>query len=165
MFVFQDDTTDSNGETNMHRGGKSHMYSKQPIRILIVEDDAITAAAIERSLRDMDYDVTGTADSGSEAIAMAIDTEPDLVLMDIRLKGPMDGISATQRIWTLLQIPVVYLTAHSDRETLKRALHSKAHGFITKPYHAGELNLAIQQAVERAPRRCLGANRLAADHR
>jgi CheY-like chemotaxis protein len=95
------------------------------------------------------YDVAGIAASAEEAVGKAADTRPDVVLMDIKLKGLMDGISAAQRIQALLDIPVIYLTAHSDAETLKRVLHSKAYGYITKPFTTKHLHSAIQQALER----------------
>jgi CheY-like chemotaxis protein len=124
------------------------MSPKQPIKILIVEDDIITATAIEHSLNKAGYQVTGITVSAEEAIERAGATKPDLVLMDIRLKGPMDGITAAQRIQALMNIPVIYLTAHSDPETLKRVLHSKAYGYITKPFTTEHLRDTIQQALE-----------------
>lgn len=124
------------------------MYLKRPTRILIVEDEVITATAIERSLKKLGHEVTGIAISAEEAVDKATATDPDLVLMDVRLKGAMDGISAAQRIQAILDIPVVYLTAHSDPETLKRVLHSKAYGYITKPFTEEHLRDAIQQALQ-----------------
>ena len=124
------------------------MSPKQPTKILIVEDDIITATAVERNLHKGGYQVTGITASAEEAIELAVATEPDLVLMDIRLKGSMDGITAAQRIHALLNIPVIYLTAHSDPETLKRVLHSKAYGYITKPFTSEHLHDTIQQALE-----------------
>jgi DNA-binding NarL/FixJ family response regulator len=69
--------------------------------------------------------------------------------MDIKLKGPMDGVSTAQRIQALFDIPVVYLTAHSDPETLKRVLHSNPYGYIVKPFASNELHQAIEHALER----------------
>jgi CheY-like chemotaxis protein len=92
--------------------------------------------------------VTGIAVTAEEAIDKAVATKPNLVLMDIRLKGITDGISAAQRIQALLNIPVIYLTAHSDPETLKRVLHSKAYGYITKPFTTEQLHDTIRQALE-----------------
>lgn len=124
------------------------MSPRQPSKILIVEDDIITATAIEQSLKKAGYQVTGIVVSAEEAIERAGATKPDLVLMDIRLKGETDGISAAQRIQALLDIPVTYLTAHSDPETLKRVLHSKAYGYITKPFTSEHLHETIEQALE-----------------
>jgi DNA-binding NtrC family response regulator len=124
------------------------MSPKQPTKILIVEDDIITATAIEKSLKKAGYQVAGIMVSAEEATKSASATKPDLVLMDIRLKGSMDGITAAQRIQALLGIPVIYLTAHSDPETLKRVLHSKAYGYITKPFTSEHLHETIEQAME-----------------
>lgn len=124
------------------------MCPKPPTKILIVEDEVITATAIERDLEKVGYQVTGIAVTAEEAIDKAVATKPNLVLMDIRLKGVTDGISAAQRIQARLNIPVIYLTAHSDAETLKRVLHSKAYGYITKPFTAEQLHDTIRQALE-----------------
>jgi CheY-like chemotaxis protein len=124
------------------------MLPKPPTRILIVEDEVITATAIKQSLKKLGYEVAGIAVSAEEAVNKASATRPNLVLMDIRLKGAVDGISTAQRIQALLDIPVVYLTAHSDPGTLKRVLHSKAYGYITKPFAEEHLRDAIQQALQ-----------------
>jgi CheY-like chemotaxis protein len=124
------------------------MLPKPITRILIVEDEIITATAIKRSLTKLGYEVTGIAVSAEEAVNNATATRPNLVLMDIRLKGAVDGIFTAQRIQALLDIPVVYLTAHSDPGTLKRVLHSKAYGYITKPFVEEHLHEAIQQALQ-----------------
>ena len=92
-------------------------------KVLIVEDEVLTARAIARGLTDLGYAVIGFARSGEEAIDMATQAQPDVILMDITLKGIMDGVSATHRIQTSLDIPVIYLTASSDAATVKRALH------------------------------------------
>jgi DNA-binding NarL/FixJ family response regulator len=123
------------------------MDSKGPTRILVVEDEIIIAKAIKTSLKNLGYDVIGSTSSGREAIEKAIQSRPDLVLMDIKLKGFVDGVLATQRIQTHLDIPVVYLTAHSDEETLKRVLHSKPYGYITKPFIEDKLHAAIEKAL------------------
>ena len=125
------------------------MGVKQPVRVLIVEDEILTARAIAGDLTDLGYAVIGFARSGQEAIEMATHARPDVILMDIKLKGPMDGVSATHRIQTSLDIPVIYLTASSDTETVKRALYSSAYGYITKPYREKDLHDAIKNALDR----------------
>lgn len=124
------------------------MYPKQPIRILIVEDEIITAMSIKQNLEKSGCEVTGIAASAKEAVAKTTDTKPDLVLMDIRLKGGIDGIATARQIQLTEDIPVIYLTAHSDPETLKRALHSKPYGYITKPFTTKQLHDTILQALE-----------------
>jgi CheY-like chemotaxis protein len=123
------------------------METGRPIKILVVEDEAITAKALEHSLKDVGYDVVGIASSGEEAIRQAARTQPDLVLMDIMLRGLIDGVSATQRIQTRFDIPVIYLTALSDNETVKRVMHSNPYGYIVKPFTEEEVYEAIEKAL------------------
>jgi CheY-like chemotaxis protein len=125
------------------------MSAKQLVKVLVVEDEVVTARAIVRSLEALGYDVIGIADSGEKAIEMAVNTQPDVMLMDIRLKGLVDGVLATRRIQTHLDIPVIYLTALSDEQTLKRVLHSKSYGYIVKPYRDEDLHRAIGNALSR----------------
>jgi CheY-like chemotaxis protein len=133
------------------------MDAEQPIRILIVEDESITAMDIANTLRGWGWDVVGTAATGGDAIEQAFSLRPDVVLMDIRLKGIIDGVSAAQRIQTRLNIPVIYLTAHSDDDTVKRALYSGAYGYIVKPVKDQELRETILRALGRhGTRRCRG---------
>jgi CheY-like chemotaxis protein len=123
------------------------MSTKYWSRILIVEDEGITAQALREALEEMNCEVVDVVTSGWESVEKARELEPDLVLMDIQLKGGMDGISATQRIQTQLNIPVVYLTAFSDSDTLKRVLHSGAYGYVVKPFDPDELQSVISQAI------------------
>lgn len=125
------------------------MGVKQLVRVLIVEDEVLTARAIAKDLTDLGYAVIGFARSGEEAIDMASQAHPDVVLMDITLKGAMDGVSATHRIQTSLDIPVIYLTASSDAETVKRALYSSPYGYIVKPFREKDLHDAIRDALGR----------------
>src|SRR5687767_9404080 len=108
-------------------------------RILIVEDENIVALDIENALRDFRYDVLPVASSGEEAVRLAQERKPDLVLMDIRLRGRMDGIEAARLIHDRLDIPVIFLTAHTDEGTLQRAKSSEAFGYIVKPFEKQEL--------------------------
>src|SRR4051812_41419902 len=90
-------------------------------RILIVEDERITAEHLHDVLMDLGYEVTGLVSSGAEAIAKVQELQPDLALMDIRIQGPMDGTETARILRERFDVPVVYLTAHADRETLNRA--------------------------------------------
>lgn len=118
-------------------------------KILIVEDEMITAKDLEHSLTNLGCQVVGIASSGEEAIAKAGLTQPDLILMDIVLAGPMDGVSATQRIQSQFDVPVIYVTAYSDAQTVKRAMHSRPYGYVVKPFKEEQLRDAIGAALER----------------
>ncbi|MBI4682595.1 MAG: response regulator [Nitrospirae bacterium] len=107
-------------------------------RIMVVEDEGITAMRIKRSLEDMGYTVSSTVFSGEEAVEKAEQEKPDLVLMDIVLRGKMDGIEAARQIHSNFNIPVVYLTAHSDDKMLKRIKKTEPLGYIIKPFDERE---------------------------
>lgn len=116
-------------------------------KILVVEDESIVAMDIKHRLESMGYTVPGITSSGEEAVEKAAETNPDLVLMDIVLKGEIDGIEAAQQIKDSLDIPVVYLTAYSDDKTLKRAKITGPFGYIIKPFEDRELHSAIEVAL------------------
>lgn len=122
------------------------MASKQ-VRILVVEDETIVALDLKNSLKMLGYDVVGTACSGEEAIAKADQTRPDLVLMDIILKGKMDGVQAADSIRATLNIPVIFLTACADERTLQRAKVTEAFGYLLKPFEERELHGHIEIAL------------------
>jgi diguanylate cyclase (GGDEF)-like protein/PAS domain S-box-containing protein len=122
------------------------MTSKQ-VRILVVEDETIVALDLKNSLKVLGYDVVGTACSGEEAIAKADQTRPDLVLMDIILKGNMDGVQAADSIRSTLNIPVIFLTACADERTLQRAKVTEAFGYLLKPFEERELHGHIEIAL------------------
>lgn len=119
------------------------------IKILVVEDEVITSEVIAEQLEVLGYTVTDTAASGNAAIASVAKTQPDLVLMDINLKGDIDGITTATRIWEQFKIPVVYLTAHSDEATLQRAKITEAFGYILKPFNERDLRIAIEMALSK----------------
>ncbi|MDK2947151.1 Response regulator receiver domain-containing protein [Methanolobus vulcani] len=116
-------------------------------KILVVEDENIVALELKKRLKKLGYQVPSVAASGIEAINKAEGFLPDLVIMDIRLKGDMDGIQTAQIIHERFNIPVIYLTAHSDDETLKRAKKTEPYGYILKPFEEDELRTAIEIAV------------------
>lgn len=117
------------------------------VKILVVEDESIVAMDIKHRAEGLGYSVTGITPSGEGAIQKASETRPDLVLMDIVLKGDMDGVEAAQRIRDSLDIPVVYLTAYSDEKTLKRAKVTEPFGYIIKPFEDRELHSAVEVAL------------------
>lgn len=115
--------------------------------ILVVEDERMVALDIERLVRGMGYEVIGISDSGEEAVEMARALRPGLVLMDIRLKGAMDGIEAAAVIQKIHDTPVIYLTAYADDTTLERARLTGPFGYLIKPFEDRELRLTIEMAL------------------
>ena len=119
-------------------------------QILIVEDDRIVAEGIKDSLEKLGYVVAGIASSGERALTMAQDKKPDLMLMDIVLKGEMDGIEAAENIRSRFGIPVVFLTAYADEEKLERAKITEPFGYLIKPFQNRELKVTIEMALYKA---------------
>ncbi len=117
------------------------------VRVLVVEDEVIVARTIASQLNQLGYIVTGTASSGKVAIAKALETQPEIVLMDIILKGEMDGIAAASYIREQLEIPVIFLTAYGDTNTLERAKVTQPFGYIVKPFTIKDLQIAIEIAL------------------
>jgi len=118
-----------------------------PVRILIVEDEVITALDIQRELVALGHEVVATADNTSDAIKAVETHRPDLVLMDIHLSGGSDGITAASAIRGEANVPVVFLTAHSDQATLQRALAASPFGYILKPFQMREVEISIEMAL------------------
>jgi two-component system, cell cycle sensor histidine kinase and response regulator CckA len=123
--------------------------SAAPTRVLVVEDEAIVAMDLEQQLTASGYEVVGLLDTGEQAVAQAAELRPDVVLMDIRLRGKMDGIEAAARIRAEADLPVVYLTAHSDEETFGRARSTDPMAYVLKPFDARSLRAAIELGLYR----------------
>jgi len=119
-------------------------------QILVVEDEVITAMDIQQRLKHLGYRVPETAYSGEEAIRKVKEKRPDLVLMDINMKGGMDGIEAASKIHSFSDIPIIYLTAYSDDETLQRAKITEPYAYMVKPFKDRELQLNIEIAFYRS---------------
>ncbi|MFZ2955951.1 MAG: response regulator [Candidatus Ozemobacteraceae bacterium] len=115
--------------------------------ILLVEDEALTAMYLQTSLISLGYDVPAIASKGEDAIRLTAELHPDLVLMDITLSGSMNGIQAAAAIRKASGTPVVFLTAHSDDETLRHAKLSQPFGFLPKPCNMGALKTTIEMAL------------------
>ena len=132
--------------------------------ILIVEDDFIVGKVIEKNLLDLGYTVSGLVATGRDALTKVASERPDLVLMDIRLQGDMDGIEASGKILAVFNIPVVFLTAFSDKQTFDRALSTAPYGYIIKPFSASTLSATIKVALNKkdhpAQLYCRADNRL-----
>ena len=118
-------------------------------RILVVEDEAIVRKDIQSTLEKLGHSVVGTAAEGSTAIEVADRERPDLVLMDIMLKGDMSGIEAAMIIHGAYGIPVIFLTAYSDESTLSRARVAEPYGYIVKPFKAIDVQTTVEMALHR----------------
>ncbi|MDO5835614.1 MAG: response regulator [Methanobacterium sp.] len=127
------------------------------VNILIVEDERITAEDIKKALNSVGFNVPAIVTSGEDAIKACEELEPDLVLMDIKLEGEMDGIQAAEKIRSKMGIPIIYLTAYSDEKTVQRAkvtepsgfILKQPYGFLRKPFEESELNTAIEITLYR----------------
>ena len=115
--------------------------------ILIVEDEAIIAADLAGKLHFLGYEVVGIEATGEKAVELAMSLRPQVVLLDIWLKGEMDGIETARKIRRQLDIPVIYLTAHTDPATLERAKLTDPYGFILKPFEEREISTTIEMAL------------------
>ena len=115
-------------------------------KILIVEDENIVAMDIRKMLLESGYEITSMISSGEEAIINVRENKPDLILMDIVLKGKMTGIDASRIISQYFDIPIIYLTALSSDDSLLEARSRESYGFLFKPFSANELNIAIEMA-------------------
>jgi DNA-binding response OmpR family regulator len=119
------------------------------LRVLIVEDETLIAEELRERLSQFGYSVIAAVDTADEGIAIATRERPDLVLMDIRLKGEKDGVQAAQEIRQQVDIPIVYVTAYSDRLTVDRARQTEYDAYILKPFHRRELQSTIEVAMQR----------------
>ncbi|NJK57274.1 MAG: IS200/IS605 family element transposase accessory protein TnpB [Pleurocapsa sp. SU_5_0] len=117
------------------------------IHILIVEDELILAKNLARKLKRCGYQIVGIVDSGIKAIAKVAETQPDLILMDIVLKGDLNGIATSQKIQADRQIPIIYLSSYSDRNTLKQARETHPQGYILKPYNIEDVKATIESTL------------------
>ena len=118
-------------------------------RILIVEDEAITVSALKRELASLGYQVAATASTTDEALNAVELHKPDLVLMDITLAGNLNGIVGAVAIRGNYHVPVVFLTAHADDQTMERAVAAGAFGYVLKPFSGAGLKAAIETALHK----------------
>ncbi|WP_100629032.1 response regulator [Algoriphagus formosus] len=118
-------------------------------RILIVEDDMIIAANISLQLSKLGYEVTGIESRGEDAVNHAIENHPDIILMDIQLKGGMNGIDAAKKIQEKTAIPLIYLTANADEASFQKAKETKPYAFISKPFNKLNLERTIELVAEK----------------
>ena len=116
-------------------------------KVLVVEDERVIGLEIERRLEQLDYDVLDLVTAGEDAVAVALEKSPDLILMDIVLRGEIDGIEAAKQIRAKIDVPIIFLTAHADDQTLERAKISEPFGYIVKPFKARELHVSIEMGL------------------
>ena len=119
------------------------------VRILVVEDELIVAEDLRRRLSAMGYQVTGVVTSGEDALLRVEEVHPDLVVMDISLRGEMDGVTAAHRIREEFGIPVVYITGHGDPDTLQRAKTTPGFAFVMKPVDDREMEYILEMVLKR----------------
>jgi DNA-binding LytR/AlgR family response regulator len=115
--------------------------------ILVVEDESIVSKDIQHSLKKLGYNIVGAAATGDKAIELAKEHKPDIVLMDIMLKGDMNGIETAEIIRSEFSIPVVFLTAYADESTLSKAKITEPYGYIIKPFKEIDLHTSIEMAI------------------
>lgn len=119
------------------------------IKVLIVEDEVLVAEEIAVDLEDYGFEITEIAISSNECLLAIQNNIPNIILMDINIKGDKDGIDTAKLIHSTFNIPIIYLTANSDSATFKRALESAPNAFISKPYHKKDLYSAIEIACNK----------------
>lgn len=122
---------------------------KNDTSILIVEDEAVLAMGMEYSLEEFGYEVTGIETTANGAIEHASKNRPDIILMDIKLKGKESGIDAARKIWSYNKIPVVFLTSFCDDKTIKNAMNCEPYAYLIKPCRDEELKVAIETALHK----------------
>ncbi len=118
-------------------------------KILVVEDENIIALEIMKRLVSLDYEVEGLVNKGIQAVEFVKNNEVDLILMDIKLQGEIDGIEAASKINKIKNVPIIYLTAYSDDKTLERAKNTNVYGYVVKPISDNDLKVAIEIGLER----------------
>ena len=118
-------------------------------RLIIADDEVIISTQLEEFLKTKGFDIVGIATSGIQAVAMAKELMPDLMLMDIVMPGELDGISAASRINRELKIPVIFLTAYADEEMINRAKHIGPFGYVLKPIQEQQILAAIEIALHK----------------
>jgi len=119
---------------------------REKMKVMVVEDDAIIGMDIEHRVRRLGYEVTGVADNAEEAVELAADTKPDIALMDIRLRGDIDGIDTARMLKEQFSLPVIFITAYSDLKMRSRALDLNPAGYIVKPIREVELKNTLEEA-------------------
>jgi len=139
---------DIHERSNVQRG--SDRMPQPRLKIMLVEDDTIIGRYLSEVLEEGGYDVIQCLSNGSDALRAAVPLKPDLVLMDISLPGDIDGVEVARQFKTLHDLPVVFITAHSDRKTIERARDADCYGYVLKPIIDAQVFAAIEMAVQRS---------------
>ena len=121
----------------------------KPIRVLLVEDEFMIAMCQKMQLADVGYEVVDCVSRGEDAVNHAIENHPDIILMDIQLKGGMNGIDAAKKIQEKTAIPLIYLTANADEASFQKAKETKPYAFISKPFNKLNLERTIELVAEK----------------
>jgi len=119
------------------------------INVLVVEDESIVAMDIKQSLKKLGYDIAGVLASAEKAIELVKESKPDIILMDITLAGERSGTEAGEEIRDKFNIPVIYITAHTDEKTIQRAKRTTPYGYIVKPFKSVDIRSAIEMAIHK----------------
>ncbi|MDP6388128.1 MAG: response regulator, partial [Candidatus Pacebacteria bacterium] len=135
----------SSKPVTQYKKGLRKLTSK--IKIMIVEDERIAAETVKRILKELEYSISSIEISGEDAVKKAEEDKPDLVLMDIELKGKMDGIEAAAIIRSRFDIPCIFVTAHADDKKLEQAKITEPFGYILKPFENKGLHCNIEIAI------------------
>ena len=130
-------------------GPQERPAARAGLSILLVEDEGIIARDLEEALTRLGYRVAGIASEGAQAVAMARALNPDLIVMDVSLRGELDGIQAARQIHQHSHLPIIFLTGHSDSDTLQRAVSTGPLGYLIKPFQEAELHCAIEVAIHK----------------
>jgi two-component system, response regulator PdtaR len=129
------------------RGDTSDAGVKQPVSILVVEDDPLVASYIQEVLEESGFAIAGIASSGPEAMSLAGDGRPALALVDIKLAGPMDGIEVARLMRSRFNVQSIFLSGTCDPETMERAKDASPLGFLEKPFRPSQVFNALQRAL------------------
>ena len=119
------------------------------MRVFVVEDEALIALDLSERLEVLGYEVCGTTTRGETAVQRIAELRPDLVLMDIKLAGSMDGVEVAQQLRERYDVPVVFLSAFVDSQLIARATRTNCYGYLVKPFEERELHATLQVALER----------------
>lgn len=134
-------------ESEMTKGSGENVTTRA--RILIVEDEALVSEDLRQQVTDLGYEVVGTVMDGQEVIGACEETGPDLVLMDIRLRGAVDGISVAEQLRARFDLPVIYVTAYADDAVLERARKTESLGYLIKPIRHLDLQVTLEMALHK----------------
>ena len=137
---------DSSPDDDVLAGGGAGA-EPHPASILIVADEGIVAQDLMEALTRLGYRISGVASEGNQAVTMATQLRPELVVMDVSLRGEVDGIQAARMIQDHSHVPIIFLTGHRDSETLQRAVLTGPMGYLIKPFQEDELRCAIEVAI------------------